>query len=103
MHVVAQAVGVVLLEETFALAAVRAAQQRQRPTGQLRQQPPRDTAVVLGHVALGVGGAVEHDAFGVRDPRVVARRAPAHGPTRLARGALLRALGLLLLLEIGRA
>src|SRR3546814_826893 len=59
----------------------------------------RDTAVVLGHVALGVGGAVEHDAFGVRDPRVVARRAPAHGSTRLARGALLRALGLHLLLD----
>src|SRR3546814_17250895 len=64
----------------------------------------------LGHVALGVGGAGEHDAFGVRDPRVVARRAPAHSSTRLARGALLRALGFPLLLdhrlqtrEIGRA
>src|SRR3546814_7543576 len=53
----------------------------------------------LGHVALGVGGAGEHDAFGVRDPRVVARRAPAHSSTRLARGALLRALGFHLLLD----
>src|SRR3546814_16164688 len=88
MHVVAQAVGVVLLEETFALAADRAPQQPQRPTGQLRQQPPRDAAVVIGHVALGVGGAGEHDAFGVPVPLVVARRAPAHGSTRLSPGVL---------------
>jgi hypothetical protein len=72
MHVFAEAVGMMLLEKAFPLAAARAAQQRQRAIDQLRQQPLRHTAVIVGDIALGVGGAVEHDALGMGDARIVA-------------------------------
>src|SRR3546814_12972486 len=75
MHIVAEAVGMMLLEEALALAAVGAAQQRQRASGQFRQQPLRHAAIVVGDIDLGVAGTFEHDAVRVRDPR--ARACPA--------------------------
>src|SRR5690606_3392395 len=47
---------------------------------QARQQPARDGAVIVGDVALGAGRAVEYDAVGMGDARVVRGRLAFHRP-----------------------
>ena len=78
MHVLAEAAGMVLLEEAFALAP---SGQRSSDSGrsrEFRQQPSRHAAVVVGDVALGVGRAFEHDALGMGDPRIALCRCLFH-------------------------
>ncbi len=56
-----------LLEEAFAGNAARAAQQAQRPVGDMRQDPLGDAGVIFDELALGDAEIGEDHAIGMRD------------------------------------